>query len=153
MPIGKENRLKGEPGMLEVRYVDNSDAPFWFRLDRHLSEAEFCDKVRTKRGYVVLHNEMSIGLLRYNLFWDNTPFCNLLIIDREYQRRGCGKHLLKYWESDMKEQGYGMLLTSTRVDETAQHFYRKQGYQDCGGLIVDVPKYAQPMELFFIKLI
>jgi len=51
----------------------------------------------------------------------------------------------------MKSSGYGMVMTSTQVDETAQHFYRKLGYQDSGGLIVSVPKYKQPMEMFFIK--
>ncbi len=53
----------------------------------------------------------------------------------------------------MEDQGYGMLLTSTQADETAQHFYRKLGYKDCGGLIIDLPQYAQPMELFLIKTI
>jgi len=57
-----------------------------------------------------------------------------------------------YWpEEDMREQGYGMLLTSTQADETAQHFYRKLGYKDCGSLMITVPAYAQPMELFLEK--
>lgn len=51
----------------------------------------------------------------------------------------------------MKAQGYGMLLTSTQADENAQHFYRRLGYKDCGGFVMDLPRYAQPMELFFIK--
>ena len=58
---------------------------------------------------------------------------------------------MAHWEKDMKSQGYGMLLTSTQVDENAQHFYRKIGYQDCGGLIVNIPGYEQPMELFMSK--
>ena len=45
----------------------------------------------------------------------------------------------------------GILLTSTQVDEEAQHFYRKLGYKDCGGFVIDVPGYEQPMELFMIK--
>ena len=46
-----------------------------------------------------------------------------------------------------------MLLTSTQVDEEAQHFYRKLGYKDCGGFVIDVPGYEQPMEMFLIKRI
>jgi ribosomal protein S18 acetylase RimI-like enzyme len=61
--------------------------------------------------------------------------------------------LMEYWEKDMKAQGYGMLLTSTQVDEEAQHFYRKLGYKDCGGFVIDVPGYEQPMEMFMIKVI
>ena len=54
-------------------------------------------------------------------------------------------------KEDMKSQGYGMLMTSTQIDEEAQHFYRKLGYKDCGGFVIDIPRYEQPMEMFFIK--
>ena len=46
-----------------------------------------------------------------------------------------------------------MLLTLTQADENVQHFYRKLGYKDCGGFVIDIFGYAQPMELFFIKSI
>lgn len=91
------------------------------------------------------------GILRYNLFWDNTPFCTMLFVDCDYRKKGYGKRLMEHWERDMKAQGYDLLLTSTQVDEEAQHFYRKLGYKDCGGFVIDIPKYAQPMELFLIK--
>ena len=139
--------------MLKIRYLTASDKEFWYRLDKHLPETEFENKVRAKRGYILLLDEKPIGLLRYNLFWDNTPFCTMLFVDPEYQRKGYGKHLMEYWENDMKMQGYKMLLTSTQVDEEAQHFYRKLGYKDCGGFVIDVPEYAQPMEMFFLKSI
>ena len=139
--------------MLKIRYLTASDKEFWYRLDKHLPEEEFENKVRTKRGYILLLDEKPIGLLRYNLFWDNTPFCTMLFVDQKYQRKGYGKHLMEYWENDMKMQGYKMLLTSTQVDEEAQHFYRKLGYKDCGGFVIDVPEYAQPMEMFFLKSI
>ncbi len=86
-------------------------------------------------------------MLRYNLFWDNTPFCTMLFIDSDYRNQKYGKQLMEYWEQDMKSRGYGMLMTSTQVDEDAQHFYRKLGYKDCGGFVVDVPGYEQPMEI------
>ncbi len=130
-----------------------TDKLFWYRLDRHLPEAEFENKVNSKRGYILLENGMPVGLLRYNLFWDNTPFCTMLFIDNAFQRRGYGSALMNHWEKDMKKQGYGIVLTSTQVDETAQHFYRKLGYKDCGGFIIDIPQYAQPMELFLVKRI
>ncbi|OUP79823.1 GNAT family N-acetyltransferase [Lachnoclostridium sp. An169] len=137
--------------MTEIRYLKDSDREFWFSLDKHLPESEFENKVHTKRGYVLLVSGRPAGLLRFNLFWDNTPFCTLIIIGEEYRGRGYGKQLMEYWEKDMKERGYGMLLTSTQTDETAQHFYRKLGYKDCGGLIIDIPGYAQPMEMFMSK--
>ena len=127
------------------------DKPFWYSLDRHLPEEEFANKVRDKRGYVLEVDGKPVGLLRYNLFWDNTPFCTLLFVDWAYQKKGYGRLLMEHWEADMKEKGYGMVLTSTQVDEEAQHFYRKLGYKDCGGFVPTVPGYEQPMELFLEK--
>ncbi|MCI9537833.1 MAG: GNAT family N-acetyltransferase [Eubacterium sp.] len=137
--------------MITIRYLKSSDKTFWYRLDQHLPEKEFDNKVQTKRGYILLLNDKPIGLLRYNLFWDNTPFCTMVFVDWEYQRKGYGRKLIEYWEHDMKAQGYKMLLTSTQVDEEAQHVYRKLGYKDCGGFVIDIPEFAQPMEMFFIK--
>ena len=139
--------------MINIRYVQIEDKEFWYSLDNHLPETEFENKVRDKRGYVLLLDNTPIGLLRYNLFWDNTPFCTLLYIDQNYQRRGYGTKLMDFWERDMKSQGYGMLLVSTQVDENAQHFYRKLGYKDCGGFVIDSAGYEQPMEMFFVKAI
>lgn len=67
--------------MLSIRCLRLEDKEFWYRLDRHLPESEFENKVRTKRGYILSLDGNPIGLLRYNLFWDNTPFCTMLIMD------------------------------------------------------------------------
>ena len=137
--------------MIEIRYVREEDKAFWCQLDRHLPEGEFLRKVRDRQGYVLLVDGIPAGLLRYNLFWDNTPFCTLLFIEKDHQKKGLGSRLMTHWERDMKAQGYGMLLTSTQVDEEAHHFYRKLGYRDCGGFVIDLPAFAQPMELFLLK--
>ena len=153
---------------LEIRYVRPEDKAFWYSLDRHLPEEEFDTEraeaytetvrremkrrgLKLQRGYVLLAEGQRAGILRYNLFWDNTPFCTLLYIDPRFQRKGFGRRLMEHWENDMRARGFGMLLTSTQVDEEAQHFYRKLGYKDCGGLVVDIPGYEQPMELFLAK--
>ncbi|MCI8590662.1 MAG: GNAT family N-acetyltransferase [Clostridiales bacterium] len=137
--------------MLSIRYVQEEDQSFWFSLDPHLSKEEFLWKVAQKRGYVLLDDQMPVGLLRYHLFWDQIPFCTLLYIEQAKQKRGYGRMLMAFWEQEMKERGHQMVMTSTRTDEEAQHFYRKLGYQEAGGLILTVSAYAQPMELFFVK--
>lgn len=137
--------------MLEIKYVEDSDKKFWYSLDKHLPEVEFSKKVRDKQGYVLFNDGIAVGVLRYNLFWDNTPFCTMLFVDWSQQKNGYGRALMQFWEEDMKKQGYGMVMTSTQVDEEAQHFYRKLGYKDCGGFTVDIPGFEQPMEMFMSK--
>ena len=66
---------------------------------------------------------------------------------------GFGMQLMERWERDMKSDGYRMVMTSTQVDEQAQHFYRRLGYKDAGGFVVNTPGYEQPMELIMVKSI
>lgn len=139
--------------MISIKYVTLEDKDFWFSLDRHLAESEFEKKVRDSQGYVLFDNGIPKGLLRYNLFWDNTPFCTLLFVAPLSQKRGYGRKLMEFWENDMKTQGYGVVLVSTQVNEDAQHFYRKIGYKDCGGFTIEIPGYEQPMEMFMSKAI
>lgn len=136
---------------MTIRFAESSDRQFWFTLDAHFSDNEFDKKVRDKQAYVLLDGEKPIGLLRFNLFWDNVPFCTMLYVDFEYHGRGGGRMLMERWEKDMKSQGYGMVMTSTQVDEDAQHFYRKLGYIDSGGLVLNIKGYEQPMEMFLTK--
>lgn len=132
---------------IEIRHVLENDKSFWFTLDKHMPVAEFEKKVRDKQGYILLQNNIPVGILRYNLFWDNIPFCTLLYIDKKYRRKGCGKKLMQYWEDEMLSLGYAWVLVSTQVNENAQNFYRAIGYVDCGSL--DAPD--QPIELFLRK--
>ena len=115
--------------MIKIRYVEFEDQTFWYRLDKHLPQQEFRKKVENKEGYVLLNDDKAIGLLRYNFFWDNIPFCTMLLIDKNFQNKGYGKKMMEFWENEMKLQGHKIVLTSTQVDEKAQHFYRKLGYQ------------------------
>ena len=138
---------------MEIRHVELQDKAGWYLLDRNLPEDGFDEKIRNKQGYVLVDEGKIVGVLRYNLFWDNTPFCTLLFIDEKFRGQGLGRLLMDRWESDMKSQDYGMVMTSTQVDEEAQHFYRKLGYKDCGGFVVDVPGYEQPMEMIMFKAV
>ena len=132
---------------LQIRYVENTDKSFWFSIDKHISLNEFDKKVRDKQGYVICVNNEPVGILRYNLFWDNLPFCTLLYVAEKYRKQGHGKMLMNFWENEMRLFGYSLILVSTRADENAQHFYRKLGYNDCGGLIIA----NQATELFLQK--
>lgn len=130
----------------KIRYVNDADKDFWFSLDKHLSVAQFEKKVRDRQGYILSVDDTPIAILRYNLFWDNTPFCTMLYISQSYQNQGYGTALMNYWENEMQSLGYDLLLVSTRADETSQYFYRKIDYIDCGAL--DIANEATELILY-----
>lgn len=137
--------------MFQIRYLEEEDKEFWYTLDRHLAVEEFYKKVVDKRGYIILDDEKAVGILRFQLFWDNTPFLTLIYIDFTYQKKGYGRKAMEFFENEMVKQGYKMVMTSTQVDDSAQHFYRKLGYKECGCLVLDIPGFEQPLEMFMAK--
>ena len=132
---------------MTIRYAEDADY-FWLKEhDTHIADEILKTKISAKEIYVVEEDGELTGWLRYNLFWDNIPFMNLLFFPEEHRRKGFGKKLVQYWEKDMKEKGYRNVLTSTQSDEEAQHFYRKMGYFEIGGL-----KFSdEPLEIIFHK--
>ena len=138
---------------LKIRYAEKADLGFWFSLDRHISENEFIQKVERRMSYIIEAENEPVGLLRYSLFWDSIPFCNLLYIKDGKQRQGYGRALVEYWEKDMKSRGFDLVMTSTQSNESAQHFYRALGYRDCGGFTLPFEGYEQPAELMLAKKI
>ena len=130
-----------------IRYAEITDFSWLAEHDQHISNEILKTKVENKEIFIIQDENKIIGWLRYNLFWDNIPFMNLLFVLAEYQNKGYGKKLVKYWEEKMKRNGYNNVLTSTQSNENAQHFYRKIGYTEIGGF-----KYLDdPYEIIFYK--
>ena len=136
---------------ITIHPATEADRTFWFSLDRHLSEKEFARKIRDRMGYVLTLDGEPVGLLRWSLFWDSIPFCNMLYVEARHRQKGLGRSLASHWEKDMRTQGYDLILTSTQSDEAAQHFWRRLGYCDCGGLTLPFPGHEQPLELILGK--
>ncbi len=144
-------KLWGVIIMFVIDYAAKSDLRFWQRLDKHLPESELLRKIADKRCYILKEQNVPVGLMRYNLFWDMIPFVNLIILEQSARSKGYGRQAMTHWEAEMRSLGYQYAMTSTQADENAQFFYRKLGYKDTGCLILNIPALCQPTELFFIK--
>ena len=132
---------------MNIRYAAVSDLPWLTAHDGHIAPDELKNLLRLRRVLLCEDRESTVGWLRWNLFWDNTPFLNLIFLLPEYRRRGLGRELLRFWEAAMTAQGYTRLLTSTQSNEDAQHFYRALGYTDAGVLLLP----GEPAELLFLR--
>lgn len=133
---------------MKIDFATDSDYEYIRNQDRHLSESLILSKIKGNEIYIIRdQDDQNIGWMRYGYFWDNTPFMNLIWLDEPYRNKGIGKQVVLFWEEQMKEKGFNLIMTSTQADEQSQHFYRKLGYKDAGSLILD----SQPLEIFFTK--
>lgn len=130
-----------------IRYAEERDFDIIRKHDRHISERELENAIHAKRVLVMYQNDCFVGWLRFNLFWDEIPFMNMLYLLEEYRGQGYGGRLVDFWEKDMADSGYKMVLTSTLSNEQAQFFYRKNGYTDCGSLLLP----GEPLEIILRK--
>lgn len=132
---------------MNIRAAANEDLNFLCQYDMHITKEELINSILLNRIYIAEENEAVIGWLRYNLFWDNTPFMNMLYILEEHRKKGCGENIVQYWEKQMKSHNYSYVMTSTASDEYAQHFYVKLGYRAVGGFTFR----NEPYEIILMK--
>lgn len=132
---------------MEIRPAATQDIPVLSQYDRHIGRSELTTAVHLNRVYVAEEQGLLLGWLRYNLFWDNTPFLNMLYLLADYRNRGYGAQLMAHWERKMAELGYRVVMTSTPSDETSQLFYVKLGYKTVGGFLLG----NAPFELILAK--
>lgn len=137
--------------MFKIRIATIEDIDFWVTQDRHIAKDNLIRKIEHGQCYIIQDDETCIGVLRYGLFWDVVPFLNLIHFLEEYRGKGFGSLAMDFWEEKMRTLNHKIVMTSTQADEGAQHFYRKLGYKDSGCIILDIPPYAQPLELIMIK--
>ena len=130
-----------------IRYADERDFDILSKYDKHIDLPELKNSINAKRVLIMLNDNDFIGWLRFNLFWDNIPFMNMLYILECYRGKGNGKKLVDFWEKEMLSNKYKIVMTSTQSDEQAQFFYRKNGYIDCGSLLFP----NAPLEIILLK--
>lgn len=129
-----------------IRYAQKNDLEQLRKLDQLLAPSELEQCIRDGRVLVLIRQEL-VGCLRYNLFWDNLPFMNLLFLAEDERGKGYGTQLIQFWEEEMRRQQHRSVMISTRSDKQAQFFYRKHGYVDCGALLLP----GEPLEILLSK--
>ena len=137
--------------MFSLAYATMEDKPHFCNEWENLTESEYASKVRDKRCYVLRYEDKPVGYMRYNLIFDFVPFLTCFYVADSHKGKGFGKQAMMHWEDEMRLLGYKMIMVSTQVNEDAQHFYRKLGYKDMGAIVMDIPPYEQPLEMFMGK--
>ncbi|MFK4304986.1 MULTISPECIES: GNAT family N-acetyltransferase [unclassified Paenibacillus] len=133
---------------MRIVFATDSDYGYIRDHDHHISESLIQVKIKGNEIYILRNqDESNIGWMRYGYFWDNTPFLNMIWVDEQYRDKGVGKQVVLFWEDQMKQKGFKLVMTSTLANEKAQHFYRKLGYWDAGCLLLE----NEPLEIILTK--
>lgn len=133
------------PVTIRPAVVDDSD--FLRQHDSHVHRDVLIKLIDEGQILVAVDAESVCGWLRWNLFWDEIPFMNMLFVVERLRGEGLGTALVAKWENSLRSQGFTTAMTSTQSDERAQTFYRARGYLDCGVLL----QPGEPSEIFMRK--
>ena len=114
----------------------------------HLDPNTIREKIGRREFLLAYHDDRRVGFLRYNYFWDDEPFMNLLWVEEDLRSKGFGTQLISFWEKEMQKLGYDSVLTSTlSTNGGAQRLYRRLGYKDSGCLLMP----GEPLEILLLK--
>lgn len=119
------------------------DLPFAQSLAPGITET----LLQAPRFHIIEYDGRPVGVLMHFLLWENHPYLELIIIAPEFREKGLGRQAVRAWEAMMVAQNLHLVLVSTQEDETAQHFWRHLGYQDCGHLALP----NRPRELLLYR--
>lgn len=79
-----------------IEYANKSDLDVINEYDKHIAKEELLKLILDNKVTVARDNSKIIAWIRYNLFWDNIPFLNMLFVLEEYRNGGIGKELIKF---------------------------------------------------------
>ncbi|MDE6124464.1 MAG: GNAT family N-acetyltransferase, partial [Eubacterium sp.] len=98
-----------------------ADKDILLSRDGHIKENVLEETIKNNRGIIMLVDGEFAGWLRYNLFWDEIPFMNMLYFLEDYRGKSYGTQMVKFWENEMVKLGYNRVMTSSQANEYAQH--------------------------------
>lgn len=133
--------------MTEIRYATLADKEMLLSKDSQIKENIWEETIKSNREIIMVVDGSFAGWLRWNLFWDKIPFMNMLYFFEEFRGKGYATQIVRFWESEMAGLGYDKVMTSSQANESAQHFYRKLGFNDAGGFF----PFCKDYEIIFTK--
>ena len=81
---------------MNIRYAEPADLPWIAANDPHVAPAELENLLSLRRVLLCEEAGQPVGWLRWNLFWDNTPFLNMLFLMPGFRRRGFGRAMMAF---------------------------------------------------------
>lgn len=135
--------------MITLRPAIPTDLDFLKSRAEPPVEAVVARQIRDGRLEVIEDDGVPVGLIKTSVLWERLPFMEVLWLEPAKRGSGIGATAVGLWENELSRRGFRLATISTQEAGTAQHFWRKIGYSDCGILTTD----GNPTEIFLQKLL
>jgi ribosomal protein S18 acetylase RimI-like enzyme len=130
-----------------IRAARDADFAFLRALSIGPTDEQLSAQIRQGRLRIIESDENSEGFLKFCILWEILPFIEVIVVREECRGRGFGRRAVRAWEQEMAGRSFSRVIVSTQANETAQEFWRKIGYRDCGSLTLP----GKPVELFMYR--
>jgi ribosomal protein S18 acetylase RimI-like enzyme len=101
-------------------------------------------QIRDGRLRIIESAGEPVGFIKFYVLWEVLPFIEVIMVREDRRRCGIGRDAVRSWEREMAARSFRRALISTQADETAQEFWRRIDYRDCGSITLP----GRPAELF-----
>ena len=130
-----------------LRTAQDTDLAFLRDFSSESCDEHLRAQIRDGRLRIIESSEGSVGFIKFYVLWEVLPFIEVVIIRNDCRGRGIGRAAIRAWEEEMSARSFKRAVISTQADETAQYFWRRVGYQECGSLALP----GRPVELFMYR--
>ena len=136
---------------MNIRHASPADSAF-LNKKSHLPEAAILRKIDLGDVIVCEEGGTLIGLCLFEYLWSRLPYISLIVVEEEDRRQGCGRGMLQFLETELREQGHQKLYSSSQANEPEpQSWHRHVGFEECG-FIVEINDEGIG-EIFFRKVL
>jgi GNAT superfamily N-acetyltransferase len=130
-----------------LRAAQDTDFAFLRDFSSEPRDDRLRAQIQDGRLRIIESAEGPLGFIKFYVLWEVLPFIEVIMIRNDCRGRGIGRAAVRAWEAEMSARAFQRAITSTQADETAQCFWRRVGYQDCGSLVLP----GRPVELFMYR--
>ena len=130
-----------------LRAAAETDFDFLRGFSNEPGDAQLRTQIRDGRLRIIEPAGVPAGFIKFYVLWETLPFMEVIILLEDRRGRGLGREAVRQWEREMAARSFTRVIISTQANETAQGFWRRIGYKDCGSL--NLPD--RPIELFMFR--
>lgn len=130
-----------------LRAAKETDFDFLRGFPNGPGDEQIRGQIRCGRLRIIESASTPVGFIKFVVLWETLPFIEVLVIREDYRGQGLGREAVRRWEKEMATLSFNRTLISTQADETAQEFWRRIGYSECGSLSLP----GKPIELFMFR--